>query len=203
MEDIETYRIKGSNDNGRIQNFLEAETKLIESIYENVFEWIQTLEVDAFPFKGDSVLLFDSQYEEIIQFIDINYISIPDPELILRSPHYTRLIGVWLIELFSHNLSDIILPHMCKINGFEDPLKLTQITDPIVFREKLKQTIDDIVDMILPDGNIEDAPIKQTVYQLYFYHELFNNDLSSSMETLFIPFINQNKEHILINISGV
>jgi hypothetical protein len=203
MEKISIAKLADKTSNGKLAEFIKLETEFIIQASNEIMSWLNRLDIDSFPNDTDDILLFDDNYKEIIEFTNDNYLIIPEYELITTVPHYTRLIGVWTLQLFSTHLADLILPQVCVNNGFKHPNKLLEITDPIHLRDEIINGVDHILNHLIPDDQLENNTLRQLVYQLYYYKELFNNDLTECQEKMLIPYINKNAEYIYVNITDL
>lgn len=136
-------------------------------------------------------IVSDEIYQDLLLFVDEQYIPIVNLDTILDNPKYTQLFGKYTYQFLIVDLLKYILPRVIKMQNLKSCTELLPI-EPLILKDLLLQAIIARMTTLRNINNQSSNPQFQNELLKYTYFvDLVDNDISDLVVSFIHQMINQ------------
>ncbi len=130
-------------------------------------------------------------FENMFEYISDNYLPIPQLDYIVEHPAHIQIFGKFTYEFICVDLLNWIIPKTCTNNGITNSLDLRYI-QILALKEMLLRTITTrLTNLKSINNRLSISQSRIDLYQIAFYVDLVDNDISGLVENFIIPMLNR------------
>lgn len=144
----------------------------------------------------EHIIIDIETFEDMFDYVSNNYLPIPRYDYIVEHPNHIQIFGKFTYEFLCVDLLNWIVPRTCTNNGIMNSLDLRYIQIPALKEMLLRTIITRLNNLKAINNQLSISQSQKDLYQIAFYVDLVDNDISGLVESFIIPMINRYETEI-------